>query len=94
MQKNRDGNPNAKMKYLLETAYVNSWLCFRHNIFRSNAPQLEGNQNQANVKKFGPNLKKQNSAIIKQSSLAIFDSRSRLISQVKGRIKHTDMIES
>ena len=61
MQKNRDGDPKAKMKYLLETAYVNSWLCFRHNIFRSNAPNLDNNQTQAGIKKFGPSLKKQNS---------------------------------
>ena len=27
-------------KYLLETAPVNSWLCFRHNISRSDAPVL------------------------------------------------------
>ena len=65
MQKNRDDNPNAKMKYLLETAYVNSWLCFRHNIFRSNAPNLDGSPSQGNVKKFGPSLKKQNSQAFK-----------------------------
>ena len=90
MQRNRMADSKSKQKYLLETAYVNSWLCFRNNIFRSNVPgsdHFSNSEPQYNHKK----SKTQN---FKQTPLNIFDSRTRMINKVNGKIKHTDMVES